>query len=122
MPFSDHLDEVPVLLVLVVELAQLAVMDNGLDRQSIAEGFDLSIRPQHPARRPRRRFGRGHDDSSRPPGTGGQRRAWHTHRIRPGRHVGTGTPVKVITKLKRAEVSEFTTVDRFDGAQFSPLA
>ena len=41
MPFADHLDEVPVLLAVVVELSQLAVIDNGLDRQSIVGGASV---------------------------------------------------------------------------------
>jgi hypothetical protein len=31
-----------------------------------------------------------------------------------------GRPRKVITKLRRAPVEEFTVVDRFDGAAFAP--
>ena len=30
-----------------------------------------------------------------------------------------GKPVKEITKLRRAEVEEFTTVERFDGPAFT---
>ena len=41
LAFADHLDEVPVLLVLVAELAGLAVLDNGLDRQSIIGGASV---------------------------------------------------------------------------------
>ena len=35
LPFADHLDQVPVLVLLLAELSGLAVLDNGLDRQSI---------------------------------------------------------------------------------------
>ena len=41
MTFSDHLDEMPVLLLLVADLTCLAVMDNGLDRQSIVGGASV---------------------------------------------------------------------------------
>jgi nitroreductase len=36
--FADHLDQVPIMLVLCFELGALAVVDNGLDRQSIVGG------------------------------------------------------------------------------------
>ncbi len=123
MPFSDHLDEVPVLLVLVVELAQLAVMDNGLDRQSIAGG--ASVYP----------FAHNILLAARDVGLAGVMTTALARQEPAVKDVlgiptgfalagmlALGHPVKVITKLKRAEVSEFTTVDRFDGAQFSPLA
>jgi nitroreductase len=38
---ADHLDEVPVLLVVTVDLTGLAVTDNGLDRQSIVGGASI---------------------------------------------------------------------------------
>jgi nitroreductase len=41
MPFADQLDEVPVLLLVIAELAELAVIDNGLDRQSIVGGASV---------------------------------------------------------------------------------
>src|SRR5205807_9051150 len=39
--FVDDLEHVPVLLLVVADLAQLATMDNGLDRQSIAGGASI---------------------------------------------------------------------------------
>ncbi|MDQ2726165.1 MAG: nitroreductase family protein, partial [Actinomycetota bacterium] len=39
--FGDHLESVPVLLLLVVDLAALATVDNGLDRQSIVGGGSI---------------------------------------------------------------------------------
>ncbi|MGH9303642.1 MAG: nitroreductase family protein [Acidimicrobiales bacterium] len=39
--FADHLDEVPVMLVLLARLAGLAVTDNGLSRQSIVGGASV---------------------------------------------------------------------------------
>src|SRR5687767_15104067 len=41
MAFADHLDEVPVLLVVIADLTALATMDNGLDRQSIIGGGSI---------------------------------------------------------------------------------
>jgi nitroreductase len=123
MQFSDHLDEVPVLLVLVVELAQLAVTDNGLDRQSIVGG--ASVYP----------FAHNILLAARDVGLAGVMTTVLARQepavnevlgIPTGFAVAgllaLGHPVKVITKLKRAEVPEFTTVDRFDGARFSPSA
>lgn len=39
--FGDHLDAVPVMLVLCADLGVLAVTDNGLDRQSIVGGASI---------------------------------------------------------------------------------
>ncbi|MCU1487052.1 MAG: nitroreductase [Actinomycetia bacterium] len=120
MPFADHLDEVPVLLLLVVELGALAVLDNGLDRQSIVGGG--SIYP----------FGHNILLAARDVGLGGvmttalarQEPAVKALLGIPDTHalaglIALGHPKKVVTKLRRAEVEEFTTVDRFDGPPFS---
>jgi nitroreductase len=120
MPFADHLDEVPVLLLLVVELAQLAVLDNGLDRQSIVGGG--SVYP----------FGHNILLAARDAGLGGvmttalarQEPAVKELLGIPDGHavaalLALGHPKKVVTRLRRAEVAEFTTVDRFDGRPFS---
>jgi nitroreductase len=120
MPFADHLDEVPVLLLLVVDLSQLAVLDNGLDRQSIIGGG--SVYP----------FGHNILLAARDAGLGGvmttalarQEPAvkellgipdgWAVAGL-----IALGHPKKVVTKLRRAPVEDFTTVDRFDGRPFS---
>jgi len=120
MDFSDHLDTVPVLLLLVVELAGLAVMDNGLDRQSIIGG--ASIYP----------FGHNILLAARDVGLGGvmttalarQEPAVKELLGIPDDHalaglLALGHPAKVVTKLTRAAVEEFTTVDRFDGPPFT---
>ena len=120
MPFADHLDGVPVLLVLVVELAALATLDNGLGRQSIAGGG--SVYP----------FGHNVLLAARDAGLGGvmatvlarQEPAVKELLGIPDGHavaalLALGHPKKVITKLRRRPVEEFTTVDRFDGAAFS---
>jgi nitroreductase len=39
--FADHLDTVPVLLLLLANLNALACVDNGLDRQSIVGGASI---------------------------------------------------------------------------------
>jgi nitroreductase len=120
MAFSDHLDTVPVLLLLVVELAGLAVMDNGLDRQSIIGG--ASIYP----------FGHNILLAARDVGLGGvmttalarQEPAVKELLGIPDDHalaglLALGHPARLVTKLTRATVEEFTTVDRFDGPPFT---
>jgi len=120
MPFSDHLDEVPVLLAVVVELSQLAVIDNGLDRQSIVGG--ASVYP----------FCHNVLLAARDAGLGGvittalcrQEPAvkelldipdgWALASL-----VARGHPARQITKLRRQPVEEFTTVDRFEGRPFT---
>jgi nitroreductase len=120
LAFSDHLDEVPVLLLLVVELAGLAVLDNGLDRQSIIGG--ASVYP----------FAHNVLLAARDVGLGGVMTTVLAREepavkellgIPDGYALAAllalGHPAKVVTKLSRAAVQEFTTVDRFDGRAFS---
>lgn len=119
MPFADHLDEVPVLMVVVVELAALAALDNGLGRQSIVGG--ASVYP----------FCHNVLLAARDQGLGGVM-ATVLCRQEPAAQevlgfpdgyaiaavVALGHPVKEITKLRRQPVEAFTTVDRFDGPAF----
>jgi len=120
MAFSDHLDHVPVLLLLVVELAGLAVLDNGLDRQSIIGG--ASVYP----------FAHNVLLAARDVGLGGvlttvlarEEPAVKDLLGIPDGHalaalLALGHPATRVTKLRRSEVEEFTTVDRFDGPAFS---
>jgi nitroreductase len=120
MPFADHLDEVPVLLLLLVELAGLAVIDNGLDRQSIIGG--ASVYP----------FGHNVLLAARDAGLGGvlttalarQEAAVKELLCIPDGYalaglLALGHPAKQVTTLRRAPVQDFTTVDRFDGPAFS---
>ena len=120
LPFADHLDQVPVLLVVIADLTALATMDNGLDRQSIIGG--ASIYP----------FTHNVLLAARDAGLGGvlttvlarQEPAVRELLHLPDSHavaglIALGHPVKQVTKLRRSEVSEFTTVDRLDGPPFS---
>ncbi|MGK2930210.1 MAG: nitroreductase family protein [Acidimicrobiales bacterium] len=118
--FADHLDDHPVLLIVCVELEALAVLDHGLDRQSIVGGG--SIYP----------FCHNIMLKARDEGLGG---VMTTAICReepavvdvlgiPDTHVvasliALGHPEQVVTKLRRDPVEHFTTVDRFDGAPFS---
>lgn len=116
MEFADHLDDVPVLLLLVVELAGLAAVDNGLDRQSIVAG--ASVYP----------FAHNILLAARDLGLGGvittvlarQEPAVNELLGIPPGHalaalIALGHPVQQITKLRRGAVDDFTRVDRFDG-------
>jgi nitroreductase len=117
--FADQLDKVPVLLVLTVELAALAVTDNGLGRQSIVGG--ASVYP----------FAHNLLLAARDRGLGGvmttvicrQEPALRDLLHIPSDHavaglVAIGRPERVLTRLRRDPVDQFTTVDRFDGAGF----
>lgn len=118
-PFADHLDEVPVLLLLCADLTALAVTDNGLDRQSIVGGG--SVYP----------FGHNVLLAARDQGLGGvmttvvcrEEAALKELLEVPERFaiaglIALGHPERTITRLRRRRVSEIATVDRFDGAPF----
>jgi nitroreductase len=120
MDFADHLDLVPVLLILVVELSALAVMDNGLERQSIVGG--ASIYP----------FAHNILLAARDAGLGGVMTTTLCRQETPVREllgisdgwalaglVALGRPSKQITRLRRQSVESFTTVDRVDGTPFT---
>jgi nitroreductase len=119
-PFTEALDTVPVLLLLVADLGALATVDNGLDRQSIVGG--ASIYP----------FGHNLLLAARNEGLGGVMTsvlARQEPRVReligiPDGHavaglIALGHPERTIRKLSRRSVEEFTTVDRFDGPAFT---
>jgi nitroreductase len=118
--FAEHLDEAPVLLVVVADLQALAVTDNGLDRQSIVGG--ASIYP----------FCHNVLLAARNAGLGGVMTTVLARQepaakvllgIPDGWAVASlvvlGHPVRQVTKLRRDPVEAFTTVDHFDGAAFS---
>jgi len=120
MPFADHLEQVPVLLAVVVDLSQLAVVDNGLDRQSIAGG--ASVYP----------FCHNVLLAARDVGLGGvittvlarQEPAVREVLGIPDGHalaalIALGHPARVVTRLRREPVEAFTRVDRFDGEPFT---
>jgi nitroreductase len=121
LEFADHLDEVPVLLLLIVELAGLAVMDNGLDRQSVIGG--ASVYP----------FAHNILLAARDAGLAGvmttvlarQEPAVNDLLGIPDGYalaglLALGHPARIVTKLHRAPVHQFTTVDRFDGPALGP--
>lgn len=118
--FGDNLETVPALLVICAKLDRLAVMDNGLNRQSIVGGG--SVYP----------FAYNILLVARSMGYGGVLTT-ALCRQEPAvmellgiendyalaALVALGRPVKVLRKLTRESVEEFTTIDRFHGEAFS---
>lgn len=119
--FADQLDQVPVLMAVAVDLTQLAVVDNGLDRQSIVGGG--SIYP----------FCHNILLAARAEGLGGvlttavcrQEEAvrellaipdpWAVAGL-----IALGHPARQVTRLRRRPVEEFTFIDAFEGPALNP--
>lgn len=117
--FAEHLDEVPVLLVLLADLRALAAVDRDLDRYTFAGGASiypfawnllLAARAERlggvvttmPIRRePELRALVGAPDE-----------------LAVGGVVALGHPLQRPRRLRRAPVDSFTTRDRVDGAPF----
>jgi nitroreductase len=114
--FGDHLDEVPLVLVVSVALPGLAVTDNGLPRQSVVGG--ASIYP----------FVHNILLAARDNGLGGvittvicrQEEAVRDLLHLPQAEavaalMALGYPERTLTRLSRKPVEEFATIDRRDG-------
>jgi len=119
-PLFAHIESVPVVLVIAVDLGALAVSDKDLDRHSIVGGGSVYPFCQNILLAARERgiggvmttfLARVEDDArdlvGLPEGYGVASMAVLGH------------PVKQLTKLRRTPVEEFTTTDRFDGAPFT---
>lgn len=115
--FADNLESAPVMLVVAVDLTQLAVTDNGLSRQSIVGG--ASIYP----------FVQNIILAANARGLAGVVTTVLTReeaQLRALLHipepwaiaalVALGRPRRAVRRLTRRQVSEFTTIDRFDGS------
>jgi nitroreductase len=118
--FAEHLDEVPVLLVLLADFTRLATVDRDLDRYTMVGG--ASIYP----------FAWSILLAARDLGLAGVmttmvvREEPEVKRLLgvPDTHavagmLALGRPVHQPTRLRRGPVEEFATVDRFDGPSFS---
>jgi len=119
-PLLDDLDSAPVVLVVAVDLSALAVMDRDLDRPSIVGG--ASVYP----------FCQNVMLAARDRGLGGVMTTFLA-RVEPevseplglpdghalAAMIVLGHPVRHLTRLRRAEVEEFTTIDRFDAQPFT---
>lgn len=114
--FAEHLDEVPVLLVLLADLRRLAAVDRDLDRYTLVGG--ASIYP----------FAWSLLLAARAEGLGGVMTTMATQaedevrallripkEFAVAATVALGRPTEQPTKLRRTPVEEFATVDRFDG-------
>lgn len=118
--FAEHLDEVPVLLVLLADLRALAAVDRDLDRYTLAGG--ASIYP----------FAWNVLLAARAEGLAGVVTTMVIQREAEVRAlldvpdelvvagaIALGRPVRQPRRLRRRAVEEFTTVDRFDGPRFT---
>lgn len=117
--FSERLHDVPVLLALVVDLGELAAVDRDLDRYSFVGA--ASVYP----------FAWNLLLAARELNLGGVLTTMATRREAdanvllgvPAGHalaglIALGHPVRTFSRLTRAEVSSFTTIDGFDGPAF----
>ncbi|WP_067896363.1 nitroreductase family protein [Nocardia vaccinii] len=118
--FAEQLHEVPVLIVLLADLRALAASDRDLDRYTLVGG--ASIYP----------FAWNILLAARDRGLGGVMTTMLTRQEAEVRALlgvpdefavaaalALGHPVRRPTKLRRAAVEDFTTLDRFDGPEFT---
>ncbi len=118
--FAEHLDDVPVLLVLLADLRKLAAVDRDLDRYTLVGG--ASIYP----------FAWSLLLAARAEGLGGVMTTMATRREPEVRAllgvpdefavaatIALGKPQHQPKKLRRLVVEDFATVDRFDGPPFA---
>lgn len=120
--FADHLDNHPVVLLVLAELATLSVTDQFLDRPSIVGG--ASVYPF------------AHDIllAARAEGLGGVMTTLSsaaevpvaeafaippTHAL--AALIALGVPTRRVTRLRRNPVESFTTIDSFDGPPLGPV-
>jgi nitroreductase len=116
---ASYFATVPVLLVILLDLASVSAVDSGLDRLSLATGG--SVYP----------FAHNILLAARDAGYGGHLTTVLARQEPALREllgydlpfalatmIPLGKPVKEITKLRRAKVEAFTTVERFDGPPF----
>jgi nitroreductase len=114
--FAEHLEDVPVLLVLLADLRALAAVDRDLDRYTMVGGASI-----YPFAWSILLAGRGEGLA----GVMTTMATLHEDEVRtllsvPGHFavagvLALGKPVHQPTKLRRAPVADFAMVDRFDG-------
>jgi nitroreductase len=117
---ASYLATVPVLLVIVVDLTNMPAVDSGLDRLSISVG--ASVYPlAHNILLAARNAGYGGHMTTvlarQEPALRALLRIPNHYAL--ATMLPLGKPVKEITKLRRAEVQTFTTVEQFDGPPFA---
>jgi nitroreductase len=119
--FVDHLDELPVMLVVTADLDRLATTDRDLDRLTIVPGASVYA------------FVHNVLLAARDLGYGGVMTTVLCRQepavkellnlpdhVAVASLVALGRPATTITHLRRAPVDEFVTVDRYDGVSFAP--
>lgn len=119
-PLVDEIEDVPVLLVICVDLSLVTSFDKDLDRVGVISG--ASIYP----------FAWNILLAARNEGLGGVLTTFLAHQEEKAKSLldvpenyavaamlGIGKPVKQLTKLKRHPVASFTWIDTFDGEQFA---
>ena len=121
-PFAlfEHLGDVPVALVVSVDLAAVASMDKDLDRVGLVTGASIYPLVWNILLAARAEGLGGVVTTAVVPAEAGVRRLLDlpdTHAV--AALIPLGVPVRQLTRLKRLPVEDFTTVDRFDGP---PLA
>lgn len=121
LPMFSHLDEVPVVLVVTVDLAQVASVDKDLDRVGLDTGASIYPLAWNILL------------AARAEGLGGVL----TTVVAPAEAdvqallglpeehavaalIPLGRPVRQLTKLRRRPVEDFTTIDRYDGVPLGP--
>ncbi len=121
LPMStDYIAECPVMLVILLDLTNCSAVDSGLDRLSIAAGASVYPFAHNILLAARERGFGGHFTSVLARQEPALRELLG---IPPQYALATmlplGKPVKEITRLRRAPVDEFTTIERFDGPAYT---
>ena len=119
-PFLDSLVDVPVLLVVCVDLSVVASFDRDLNRVGVISGGSVYPFVQNILLAARNRGYGGVITTSlanREPEA--QQILGLPRHIAIAALVPLGRPVKRLTKLRRRRVEDFTTVDRLDGPAFT---
>jgi nitroreductase len=121
--FPQYLADAPVLLVLTVDLSSTPAVDSGLDRLSISVGASIYPFAHNILLAARDRGYGGHFTSVLARQEPALRQLL---RIPPEQILATmlpmGRPVKVLTRLSRIPVEEFTRLETAEGAAFGPSA
>ena len=112
----EHLGDVPVALVVSVDLAEVASMDKDLDRVGLVTGASIYPLVANILLAARAEGLGGVVTTAVVPAEAEVRRLLDlpdTHAV--AALIPLGVPVRQLTRLTRLPVEEFTTVDRFDG-------
>ena len=119
----EHLGDVPVVLVISVDLAAVASMDKDLDRVGLVTGASIYPLVWNILLAARAEGLGGVVTTAVVPAEAEVRHLLdlpETHAV--AALLPLGVPVRQITRLTRLPVEEFTTVDRFDGPPLAGLA